>query len=721
MVGVAALAATVPTAGAVVSSGHSGWSWSNPSPQGENIADISFSGGTGYAVGGFGTLLRSTDAGTTWSGLPSTTVQDLTRVGTAGANGFVTSGNCAVRRSTDAGTTLSPIDVGGGDTGCGSTVQAVAFADASNGLVLFQSGVVLGTADGGATLSRRTPVPGSPTDLVAISPTTAFATSNNAIYRTVDSGGSWTLVAQTPSPPPSFGVPPGSPGRTLRSLAFPTADVGYAAGDGGTVMKTIDGGANWTPATSPGSGLDLTGVRCADASLCLFTTASGASIVRTPDGGATYTQVTAAASPLRAVAFASATRAIASGDSGVTVLSDDGGVTWRTISASIAGDIGGITAGSAGFAYAVGSTAISLTSDGGGTWRSVGIPTPRAIAVAAFADPLTGYVQDDGGTLRRTTNGGTSWQILDPGPVTGTLQDIVTLGSGKVLLVTTNGIGRSVNGGDSFGVVSSPVLKRSKVIRRGILSATGSGTHAFVASRAGLLISADAGATWKQPALPKVGSRAPTVAQADCIAPSTCWVLTTGSRLYRTANLGARWTEVTPAVGVPLRNVLRIAAAGPREAFLALRQAPLASDQQGVVLHTSDGGNTWAPQLVGRNLIGPLDAVAGRAWALSDIQIFTTTTGGRTAVPSTLTIAASKRIIRARTSVTIRGRLKGAQGGEQVALYVAGAKPRVLTVASSGTFTVTLSLRKTTTMVAQWAGDGVRSGDGTPVLVVTRK
>ena len=191
----ALLGAAPALAAGVVSTGHSGWAWSNPAPQGENLSDIAFTGGTGYAVGGFGTLLRSTDAGASWAGLPSSTVQDLTLVRAVDASGFVTSGGCAVRRSTDTGTTLSPVDVGGGDTGCGTTVQAVSFSDASNGLILFQTGVVLATGDGGITLSRRTPVPGAAGDLVAVSPTTAFATSNNQIYRSTDSGGSWTLVA----------------------------------------------------------------------------------------------------------------------------------------------------------------------------------------------------------------------------------------------------------------------------------------------------------------------------------------------------------------------------------------------------------------------------------------------------------------------------------------------------------------------------------------------
>ena len=701
--GAVVLAGAVPAAGAVVSSGHSGWSWSNPAPQGEGLADVAFSGSTGYAVGSFGTLLRTTDAGATWAGLPSTTVQDLTRIGLVGPAGFVTSGGCAVRRSADSGTTLGSIDVGGGDTGCGTSVVATAFADPANGLILFASGVVLATADGGVSLSRRTPVPGTPTDLVAVSPTTAFATSSNQIYRTADGGGSWTLVAVAP--------------RVLRSLTMATATVGYAVGDGGTVLKTIDGGATWLPAPSPGGAPDLSRVRCADGLLCLITTAPGSAVVRTADGAATYTQVTAAASPIRAVGFASPNRVVAAGDGGTMVVSDDGGATWHATSTSLPSAGTTISAGPAGFAYATSSAGISLTADGGATWRSVGIPTPRGITVAAFADPLTGYVQDDGGTLRRTVNGGASWQILDAGPATGALQGIVTLSPRRVLLITSAGIARSVDGGDTFTLVTSPVLRRSAIIRRGVLAAAGAGTRAYVVGRSGLLLTTNAGVTWRQARLPRVGGRAPAIAKADCIAPGGCWILTTGSRLYRL--VGARWREVTPAVGVPLRNVGAIAITGPREALLALTRTPAPSDEQGVVLATADGGASWAPQLLGREPVTRIDAVTGQAWALTASgRIFTTATGGRTAVPSVLTITPSKRAVLARQTVRVAGRLKGAQGGEQVVLYATGSAPRTLTVASSGTFSATLRITRTTTLVAQWAGDGVRTGDGTPAVVV---
>ena len=203
-------------------------------------------------------------------------------------------------------------------------MEATAFADASSGAILFSSGVILTTGDGGVSLSRRTRVPGSPvTDIVATAPATFFATSANTVQRSVDGGGSWTLVALT--------------GRTLRGLTFATPTVGYAVGDAGTILRSSDGGTTWGLATSPGGDANLTRLRCADALLCLGTLSGSGTLLRTTDGGTTWTRVTASGRPIRAVAFASPTRVVAVGDGGTTVVSDDGGATWRTVGGAVDG------------------------------------------------------------------------------------------------------------------------------------------------------------------------------------------------------------------------------------------------------------------------------------------------------------------------------------------------------------------------------------------------
>ena len=71
----------VPTqARAAVQVSQSGWQWGNPTPQGNTIRAMDFSGGRGYAIGDDGTALRTDDGGATWTGLSTGTSQDLTRL-----------------------------------------------------------------------------------------------------------------------------------------------------------------------------------------------------------------------------------------------------------------------------------------------------------------------------------------------------------------------------------------------------------------------------------------------------------------------------------------------------------------------------------------------------------------------------------------------------------------------------------------------------------------
>ena len=76
--------------------------------------------------------------------------------------------------------------------------------------------------------------------------------------------------------------------------------------------------------------------------------------------------------------------------------------------------------------------------------------------------------------------------------------------------------------------------------------------------------------------------------------------------------------------------------------------------------------------------------------------------------------------------MTFSGKLPGAHGGETAVVYFrykgeSNWKTVIRTVAANGTFTITRKLEKTSYVVAQWAGDGVRDGDGSEVLTVVKK
>ena len=91
-----------------VSLAQSGWFWQNPLPQGNPLNRVSFvDANTGTAVGDFGTILRTTDGGATWTPQTSGTTNFLIGVSFVDANtGTVVSNYGTILRTTTGGVNL---------------------------------------------------------------------------------------------------------------------------------------------------------------------------------------------------------------------------------------------------------------------------------------------------------------------------------------------------------------------------------------------------------------------------------------------------------------------------------------------------------------------------------------------------------------------------------------------------------------------------------------
>src|SRR4051794_2392289 len=161
------LAATVlalalaPAAGAQVSVGHSGWSWGNPQPQGNTLHAVEFAGGVGYAAGDFGTLMRTTDGGQSWTGVPTGITSNLTRIRAVDANTVVLGAGCVLRRSDDGGATFRRVPFTNSETNCPAQLQSFQFPTPLIGYLVLNDGTVQTTTDGGLTFSGVTAVPGT--------------------------------------------------------------------------------------------------------------------------------------------------------------------------------------------------------------------------------------------------------------------------------------------------------------------------------------------------------------------------------------------------------------------------------------------------------------------------------------------------------------------------------------------------------------------------------
>ena len=213
-------------------------------PQGHSLYALGGAGPALYAAGEFGTVLRSDDAGGSWTGLPSGTTASLRQVDVLDADSLVVGGGCTLRRSDDGGRRFTRLPFTSSDRRCASDVAAFDFVAGGNGYIALQNGTLLQTPDGGNTFSQRSAVPGTsagggpstPSALAFTEPQTGVAITGNgpgAIYRTTNGASSWTQVA--PSGPALAGLhfPPRSAMPRAATTRFCAASTGAPRGSEG--------------------------------------------------------------------------------------------------------------------------------------------------------------------------------------------------------------------------------------------------------------------------------------------------------------------------------------------------------------------------------------------------------------------------------------------------------------------------------------------------------
>jgi photosystem II stability/assembly factor-like uncharacterized protein len=725
--GLVALVAFAASAQAQVANGQSGWQWGTPTPQGNSINDIGFSGGVGYAVGNFGTIISTTDAGATWSGLNTGITADINKVSLPAAGTIIIGGGCYDLISPNGGVSFTQMQFTVPGPNCTPTVTSQSFVTPALGFVLANTGQVLGTNDAGTTFSGTlAPIPGTQaagggataTDIAFTSAADGFALVGGTIVRTTNGAGSWTTVH--------------SGGATLNSIFFADNNTGYAVGAGSTVLKTTDGGATWNSKSLTGAGgpYNFLKVRCASDTRCLLVAENSTGVVRTNDGGTTGSFISFGSTPINAAAFASATQAVAGASNGAIFTSGDGGVTWTQVGSSLGRQLTDVRALNASFAFAWGSLgAIATTNNGGVSWTALSIPSSNAVDAASFADPSDGFALDSGGTLWGTTNGGSTWARKNTGGGAEP-NDVAALNSNLVVLIGPRGVRRSTNGGGSFSSVSGRPVSTARLLQGDVVS---NGVVAW--GTRSILYSAN-GSSWKAMDLPPQGKRNLAVDDVDCTSTKACWALTTNSHLFRTTNAGRSWTDVTLATGandITNDGDPHLAFDSTSAGYVATQEfspvsdnlgSSLGSGGQGWVLATTDGGKTFAPQLIDANTVSGLAAGGATDWALTDTQnLFLTSTNGSQGQASSLTLSASPRTIRRTTTVTLTATLQPCNGNEQILISGPGlgSDGSIQSIASNCTVQVPVRVRNTSSYVAQWAGEAGINGDGSKVIKVTKK
>lgn len=167
---------------------------------------------------------------------------------------------------------------------------------------------------------------------------------------------------------------------------------------------------------------------------------------------------------LKSVDFVSASEGFVGGVGGTLFATTDAGATWTRRSLASLGNINKLLFTTASAGWAGTSTGLYRTANGGQTWTRVSTydaygSASGGITDLQFVTSLVGYAVGAGGVINKTTNGGTSWTIVQRRidkrstfrAVSFTSADSGTvIGNDQSRWLTTNG-GQTWDMYDSFG------------------------------------------------------------------------------------------------------------------------------------------------------------------------------------------------------------------------------------------------------------------------------
>jgi photosystem II stability/assembly factor-like uncharacterized protein len=240
--------------------------------------------------------------------------------------------------------------------------------------------------------------------------------------------------------------------NNLNSVFFVNSNIGYVGGDGGIILKTINGGSTWISQTS-GITNNITGVFFQNADIG-WVAGYGGKILKTIDGGINWVgQTSGTATDLNSIFFIDDNNGWV-GSVGKVLKTTNGGTSWTSVnwSASTSVAIYSIffTTPSIGYA-ATYSSLMAFTSNGGAIW-SYNNTNPAASASFGvyFTPDNTGYSCGVDGYIYKKLNSSTTWDRLTSGVANGLKSIFFTDNNNGYTVGTVGTILKTVNGGTDW-------------------------------------------------------------------------------------------------------------------------------------------------------------------------------------------------------------------------------------------------------------------------------
>jgi len=559
---------------------HAQGSWLNPLPQGNTLNSVFFPDeNTGWAVGNFGTIIKTDDGGESWQLVPRQTTETLYDVFfTDSGHGWATGEMGVILRYCDKQWDLM-------ESGVESALYSIEFMDEKNGVACGQGGVMLRTDDGGASWLALEYV--TSINLLSIdfpSKTTGYivggggtTTGQGVILKTIDGGGNWKVLSDTLDD------------IYLYDLDFTDSLTGYAAGNFSYVFKTTDGGKNWESLENPNSSFDFI-IRAIDFVdwQTGFTADWYGNIMKTTDAGLNWEVVPfKSKQALFSMCRAGNSAMFLVGGGGTIFSTSDLGETFVNHQQGHLNDMQNLFLFDLLTILAAGDGILVKTFDGGKNWSFTEFPELDQLISSHFLSKDIGFVLTYLGSYK-TLDGGQSWI-----PMYGTRASYLTsiymknesvgwiTGGGQspggwawaTLLKTTNGMDWQ-----EVTVPASTLLNRIYFI---------DDNNGFILGFDGrLLHSGDGGETWT--AIESGTNR--NLEDITFTDEETGFIIGSlyqhGNMILATDNGGMNWEVVYED------NLAGFEHALSRIRFYD-RQNGYVVGSSGLILRTTDGGQTW--------------------------------------------------------------------------------------------------------------------------------
>ena len=542
-----------------------GFTWVNPQPTGDDILDVErVADGVFVAVTPNGLILRSDDAGVTWTFSHTRILENLWSVDAADGVVVVGAEGGVLHVSTDQGLNWDAIEI----PELSQNLRGVAVINRNHwvavGSTLSNDGVVLLTRDGGETWTFVDPgVPVAFRSVCFIDSLHGCASGTpGTVVSTTDGGDTWQ-VNQSPL----------LYGASLNVVSFGSGENGIAAGDYGRLFVTGDGGETWESHEYGSSTIFSDAAWLDDTTVVLV---GKSRQIRSTDAGKTWNEILAGSYPLGMGFGSNSVEGMVSGVGGELLYTEDGGQRWVRRSSGAAGrNIYDLAIHESGVGYAVGyQGAVIRTEDSGASWwwterftpyvtghlTRVAVPTANTVVVVAedgaiyhssdrgdrwssnrvsegrplrdlsFSDSLNGWVVGHG-VLYLSTDGGRSWQG-DFTSITTPLYGVHALTPSLVYATGDGGhLFRTEDGGETWEDLQNEFTVRFSAVHADL---QGNITLGWLG---GLVHSSDGGVTWSDHPAPSGSS----LRHFSFLTPNVVWCGQDDGPLMTTTDAGKTW------------------------------------------------------------------------------------------------------------------------------------------------------------------------------------